>query len=233
MITGQLPDAAGAQPGMQHVPSFPGTGLRTHTTTAEPPSHLQEVIYSCAVLQQEVRGMEATLSIPPHAELLLGEAQQVVQGFIVYLTVGCPVMRHTRGSALAYSKPHQCYGGCGWVDKAAATSALTHLMVIAAAPLGRFWICSYKYMMARVTMPSSVSPAPMGMHQPEDRAEACVQEVLARSQHGYTSCMNACYLRSASHVLAPKRRQQWSCIGCTVLHLNRAEHTSANRAAPA
>ena len=53
--------------------------------------YLKHVFYRAALLHCQLRHVEALATVPPHLQLLLGELQQVIQRFIVYLTIRRPV----------------------------------------------------------------------------------------------------------------------------------------------
>ena len=49
--------------------------------------YLKHVLYRGALLDCQLRYVEALATVPPYLQLLLGELQQVIQRFIVYLTI--------------------------------------------------------------------------------------------------------------------------------------------------
>ena len=49
--------------------------------------HLEHVFNRGALLDSQVGHIEPLAAVPPHLQLLLGELQQVIQGFVIDLTV--------------------------------------------------------------------------------------------------------------------------------------------------
>lgn len=58
--------------------------------TQQDDTHLQHVFYRGALLDSQLRDVEALAAVPPHLQLLLGPLQQIIQRLIVDLTVGRP-----------------------------------------------------------------------------------------------------------------------------------------------
>ena len=52
--------------------------------------YLQQVCDLCTLLHVKLRHMKSFGCVPTYGQLLVGEVQQIIQCFIVYLAVGSP-----------------------------------------------------------------------------------------------------------------------------------------------
>ena len=57
---------------------------------ADGEAHLEQVLEFCALLDEQVRHMEAPDCVPAYVQLLVREVEEVVDCLIVYLAVGGP-----------------------------------------------------------------------------------------------------------------------------------------------